>query len=213
MALRLPTSVSNLLMPATKRASEQGTRFSTLAISSFAMASTGMMAIFLLEAPAIIEFVFGPRFSPGAPVLLLMTPRLLACAISIPMTRALYASQHAHMVAMLLAFMLPLRLILLVGLTAQWGLPGAAIAASLSDWALAVACLVAARRAQIHFPLQALLIPIGMGLLSLAAGAAAKQMGASSLIVCSLVFVFYLPLLMKMLAPLYTGRSRRLSDK
>ena len=217
VSLRMPTSIANLLLPASshnaQESGEKNSNFCALAVTAFSGISVWMIVIVSLNAPALMTLMFGYSFLPGVPALLMMTPRLLAAALSTPLTRSLYSSPYNYLVTVLLAVVLPLRLVFLYAFTNLWGLTGTALATTLSDWILAAGCIMAARQAQIYISAKTVLLPVIAGLIALATGISVRSLGASTFSVITIVTVVYLPLLWIMIPLISKSGDKAIAPK
>lgn len=214
-ALRVPTNIAIMLVPASAKVAlhgaAQSARFNQAAVSAFGLFAALMIVVLLLAGPLIVRLLFGPGFAPAAPALLLMTPSLAAAAISIPLLSALTgasqsgASQSGAVrqpAFLWLGLTIPARILLLLLLAPRWGLSGAACATALADALLAAVCVFVARRVGMPFPLGALARPAGIGLLAYAPGAALLALGVHPLVAAAVALAVFTPALWRAARPL-----------
>jgi len=205
-ALRVPTHIAYVLVPAAAKVSLQGAektaRFNSQMMRAFGLFAILMMSVIWLAAPALVPLLFGPGFTPAIPALLLMTPSLLACAISYPFMSALTGSTRSYRATLLLALTVPPRLIFLWLFTKYYGLPGTALATALADSLLAVCCIVIARGAGITLPLRALIQPCLIGALSCGVGFTLIYCGTPQLIAIIPAVAIFVPALWRLSHPL-----------
>ena len=198
-ALRVPTNISYMIVPASTKAAlggaAQSTRLNETVVEVFGWFAALMSVIVLLTAPLIVSVLFGPGFLLAVPALLYMTPSLLAAAINYPFMSALTGERRDYRLIFLLSLTIPVRLLLLCLFTRYWGVPGTALATALADCLLALYCIVLARATAIALPLQALARPCLMGLLAYGAGAGALWLGAPQLVAAALALAVFAPAL------------------
>ncbi len=197
-ALRVPTNIAQLLVPASARAglgeARDQAHFNAAIVSAFGWFSVLLALVLLLAGDAIVRGLFGELFAGAAPALLLMTPTLLAAMITLPLMSALTGSD-SPLTARVLFVTLPLRVLLLIGGTRWAGLLGTALATALGDVMLAACCFVMARRGGMAFPLRALARPVAAGILALGVGGAARWAGLSQGLSLLIACVVFAPLL------------------
>jgi O-antigen/teichoic acid export membrane protein len=198
-ALRIPTHVAYLLVPASSRAAWAGkgnsTKLNSAALSMFASFAALMTVIILLASTSIVTFIFGAGFSLAGPVLLIMAPGLIASAISIPVMSVLTGSKKNRWVTYLLGLTLVPRILMLLFFTRRWNLQGTAVAMVFSESLLALCCILVARKIGIPFQLRQLMRPYLVGLLAYGLGLLVLLMGAPNLLAAGVAtFIFVLSL-------------------
>lgn len=175
-ALRAPTNISHLLVPVARRVAIEGgarsERYNHLVLEVFGLFAALLASFLVITAPLLLRLLLGDGFLPAAPALVLMTPSLLAAAVSMTSLSTLTGSDQSRYVTWLLATTLPLRLGLLCIGTQGWGLPGTALATSTSDIVLAAAAALLARRAGITVPVGVLWEPCLLAAASIGASLA-----------------------------------------
>jgi O-antigen/teichoic acid export membrane protein len=198
-ALRIPTHVAYLLVPASSRAAWARTgnsvSLNSAVLSMFASFAALMAVIILLASTNIVTFIFGAGFSLAGPVLLIMAPGLIASAISIPVMSVLTGSKKNRWVTYLLGLTLTPRILMLLFFTRRWHLQGTAVAMVLSESLLALCCVVVARKAGIQFQLRTLVRPYLVGLLAYGSGLLMVWLEAPKLLAAAaaaLIFVLSL---------------------
>ncbi|HEY0321529.1 MAG TPA: oligosaccharide flippase family protein [Pyrinomonadaceae bacterium] len=195
--LRVPKNMIVMLVPATARVATSGAErsasFNRAIISHFGLFAALISVVLMLAPGMIVQTIFGPGFSFAAPALLLMTPSVLASAISIPLISVLTGSTRNRLVTYLLIFTTVPRIILLLIFTRLWSLMGTALATMLSDFLLALCCIVLSRVANLSFPLRPLLRPFLLGVIAYSVGLGALFLGLPhpvAIILALLVFSF-----------------------
>lgn len=198
-ALRVPTNISYMIVPASTKAalggSGQSARLNAVVVEAFGWFAALMSVLILLTAPLIVQVLFGPGFLLAVPALLYMTPSLLAAAINYPFMSALTGGTRDYRLILLLSLTIPLRLLLLWSFTRYWGVSGTALATALADCLLALYCILLARKAAITLPLHALARPCLMALVAYGAGAGALWLGAPQLVAAALALAAFVPAL------------------
>jgi len=173
-ALRIPTHIAYLLVPASSRISlggkEKSKKLNSITLSMFGAFAALTTVILLLAAESIMKFLFGPAFAQAGPVLSMMSLCLLASAISIPFISVLTGSKRNRFVTYLLGLTIVPRILLLVFLTRRWSLEGTAVALVISESLLAVCCLLLASGMRMEFHLRPLIRPYLAGLLAYGVG-------------------------------------------
>lgn len=205
-ALRMPTQIAWVLVPAATRAAAVGGAEKSASLNRTMIGAFGLFAalvtVILMLAPAtIVRFIFGGGFMLAAPALLMMAPSLLASAVTIPFISALTGSTRNRFVIYLLVLTTAPRLLLLIVFTRQWSVFGTALATVASDYLLAACCILLARKVGIEFPLQALVQPIVIGLAAYAVGFCAVMLGAPPLFAVALALVIFAPFVWRMARP------------
>jgi O-antigen/teichoic acid export membrane protein len=184
-----------MLVPATARVAmsgaERSASFNRAMISHFGLFSALITVVIMLAPSLIVQTIFGPGFTLAAPALLMMAPGLLASAISIPFVSALTGSTRNRLVAYLLIFTTLPRILLLVVLTHYWSLLGTALATMLSEYLLALCCIVLARFVKMSFPLGALVRPYLLGAIAYGVGLGAMLLGANPLLAVTLAALVF----------------------
>jgi O-antigen/teichoic acid export membrane protein len=195
--LRVPKNMVVMLVPATARVATSGAEksesFSRAMISHFALFAVVISVILMLAPGLIVNTIFGPGFKFAAPALLLMTPSVLASAVSIPFISILTGSTRNRLVTYLLLFTTLPRIALLLFFTRRWSLMGTALATMLSDFLLALCCIVLARVAKLNLPLRPLLRPFALGVLAYLLGLSALLVGVPPLLAIALALLVFSP--------------------
>lgn len=172
--LRIPTNLAYVFVAAGAHAGasqvDRARRLNEMEVRSLAIFSSFLMSIVIVGAPKIITVLFGPGFANGITPTIIMTPVVLAAALTIPLLSALMASPRSSTVVRLVLITFPIRVGLLVGFTLWAGLRGTAAATVIAEVVLAVA---AARYARA----QGLNVPAGMVLRELPTAALAIGLG------------------------------------
>ncbi|MDT4955060.1 MAG: Polysaccharide biosynthesis protein [Acidobacteriota bacterium] len=198
-ALRVPTQVAYLLVPASTKVAvggaEQSARFNRAILGVFGIFAALITVVIVLAPANIVRLIFGPEFTLAAPVLLIMAFSLLSSAISIPFISALTGSTRSRLVIFLLGVILLPRVLLLLFLTRGWSLLGAALATVLSDGLLALCCILLARRIGLNFSLRPLARPYLVGALAFTVGFAALLLNAPHLLAVALAVIVFTPVL------------------
>ncbi|MDQ2974621.1 MAG: polysaccharide biosynthesis C-terminal domain-containing protein [Acidobacteriota bacterium] len=196
-ALRIPTQVAILLVPASARVAlsgpENSKNLNTTAISLFGLFAAFVTVAIMLEPATLVRSIFGPGFVQSGPVLLIMAPSLLVSAISIPFISVLTGSSKNRVVTWLLGLTIIPRIVLLIVFTRHWGLPGTAFGTLFADSLLALCCIILARKLQVTLPLTALIRPYMIGILAYLVGSGALLLGVPAFVALPLgllVFVF-----------------------
>ncbi len=204
-ALRMPTQIAWVLVPAATRAAigsaEKSASLNRAMIGAFGLFAALVTVILMLAPAMIVRSIFGGGFVSAAPALLLMAPSLLASAVIIPFISALTGSTRNRFVLYLLVLTLAPRLLLLFFFTRQWSVTGTALATVVSDYLLAACCILLARKIGIKFPLQALLRPFLIGLAAYAVGFCALLSGAPPLLAIALALIIFAPFVWRMARP------------
>jgi len=204
-ALRMPTQIAWVLVPAAARAAlggaEKSASLNRTMIGAFGLFAALVTVILMLAPATIVRLIFGGGFVLAAPALLMMAPKLLASAVTIPFISALTGSTRNRFVIYLLVLTTVPRLLLLFVFTRQWSVSGTALATVVSDYLLAACCILLARKIGIKFPLQALLHPILIGLAAYAVGFCALLVGAPPLLAIALALVIFTPFVWRMARP------------
>jgi O-antigen/teichoic acid export membrane protein len=195
--LRIPKNMVLMLVPATARVAttgpEKSESFNRAMLNHFGLFTTVISVVLMLAPGLIVQTIFGPGFTFAAPALLLMTPSVLASAISIPFISVLTGSTRNRLVTYLIIFTTVPRIALLFIFTRLWSVMGTALATMLSDFLLALCCIVLARAANLNFPLRPLLRPFLLGVIAYSIGLGALLLGVPQLlaiILALLVFSF-----------------------
>lgn len=208
VALRLPTHVAYLLVPMSARLGEAHDRHTLLrrgAIETFGLFAA-MAAVGIAVAPtAIITLMFGSGFAPGADALLIMTPSLLAAAVTVPFLSTLTGSDRNRLTMYLLLLTTVGRLLLLIVLTAAWGLAGTAIATVTSDILLAVLCASLGPRIGHQVPFGVLAKPLVIGVLAVAIGIAARRIGVPDLASAVIGASVFVPVIVRLVRRLHSA--------
>lgn len=198
-ALRLPNNVAYLMVPAAakvaRRDSSQNARFSEEVLRVAGYFAMLVLIVLLLAAPVLVRLMFGPGFAAAIPALMLMTPSLVAAAITIPFLASFTGAHAAKRTTLLLMLTVPVRLSLLYVLTSLGGVAGTALATALADCALAIFCIYLSRRQGIPLPLHALREPFTAALPALVVGGLVLWVGGSSLLAAVLGLLLFLPFL------------------
>lgn len=194
-ALRIPTHVAYLLVPASSRAAwartGNSTKLNSATLSMFASFAAFVTVIILLASGSIVTFIFGAGFSAAGLVLLIMAPSLIASAISIPVMSLLTGSRKNRWVSYLLGLTLVPRVLMLVVFTRRWHLQGTAVAMVVSESLLALCCILVAGKIGIPFELRKLIRPYLIGLLAYGLGLLALLLGAPKLLAAAVAaFIF-----------------------
>jgi O-antigen/teichoic acid export membrane protein len=195
--LRVPKNMVVMLVPATARVSASGAEksasFNGVMISHFALFAAIISVVLMLAPGLIVHTIFGYGFTFAAPALLWMAPSVLASAVSIPFISALTGSTRNRLVTYLLLFTTLPRIALLVFFTRRWSLMGTALATMLSDFLLALCCVVLARVAHLSFPLKPLVRPYALGVLAFSIGLGALLVGLPQIPAIALALLVFLP--------------------
>lgn len=206
-ALRVPTNIAYLLVPASARVALRGTeksmRFNRSTVGIFGLCAALMTVAIMLAPASIVRLVFGPGFLLAAPVLLIMTPSLLTSAFSIPFISALTGSTKNRFVTYLLGITILPRMLLLLFFTRYWSLLGTALATVLSDGLLALCCILFVRKVGMVFPLRALAQPYLLGAVAYGMGFAALLLGAPQLVAVAVAALVFVPALGKFVRSIY----------
>ena len=204
-ALRMPTQIAWVLVPAATRAAigvaEKSATLNRAMIGAFGLFAALVTVILMLAPATIVRFIFGGGFVLAAPALLLMAPSLLASAVTIPFISVLTGSTRNRFVIYLLVLTLIPRLLLLFVFTRRWSVFGTALATVVSDYLLAACCILLARKVGIKFPLQALLRPFLIGLAAYAVGFCALLMSAPPPLAVALALIIFAPFVWRMARP------------
>lgn len=206
-ALRVPTHIAYLLVPASARVAlrgaEKGMRFNRSTVGIFGLCAASMTVAIMLAPASIVRLVFGPGFLLAAPVLLIMTPSLLTAAFSIPFISALTGSTKNRLVICLLGITILPRMLLLLFFTRYWSVLGTALATVLSDSLLALCCILFARKIGMAFPLRALAQPYLLGVLAYGVGFATLLLGAPQLVAVAVAVLIFAPALSRCVRTIY----------
>lgn len=202
-ALRIPTNIASLLVPASSKVAQAGieksARFNAALVRAFGLFAMLMLVIILLAGADILRLLFGPGFLPAAPALALMTPCLIAAGITMPFLSAFTGAAaesdttRNRTIMLLLAATLAPRLLLLYFGTRSGGLHGTAAATALADLLLACCCVVAARRSGLVFPLRALGLPLALGVVSGSVGWMLLRVGMPSPLAAVIAAALFVP--------------------
>ncbi|MBA2703369.1 MAG: polysaccharide biosynthesis C-terminal domain-containing protein [Blastocatellia bacterium] len=192
-ALRIPTHLAYLLVPASSRISlggkEKSEKLNSVTLTMFGSFAALMTVILLLAGESVMKFLFGPAFAPAGQALATMALCLLASAISIPFISVLTGSKRNRFVTYLLGLTIIPRILLLSFFTRRWNLQGTAVAIVLSESFLAVCCLLLSRTMGLGFHLRALIRPYLAGLVAYCLGLIAIFFGAPKLLATGIVAV------------------------
>lgn len=195
-ALRIPTHVAYLLVPASTRVAlggvEKSKRFNQAVIGAFA-SFAALTALPVLLAPSlIVHTLFGPGFYLTTPILLIMAPAILVSAINIPFISALTGSERNRLVSYMLVITVGPRLLLLLFFTWYWSLLGTALATVVSDLFMALCSVLLAQKIGMPFPLRALVRPYLAAFIAYLVGLGSLLLGAPTLLAVSLALALYL---------------------
>lgn len=212
VALRLPTHVAYLLVPTSARLGEAHDWHTLLrrgAIETFGLFAAMTAAGIAIAPTAIITLMFGSGFAPGADALLIMTPSLLAAAVTVPFLSTLTGSDRNRLTMYLLLLTTVGRLLFLVVLTATWGLAGTAIATVTSDIMLAALCVSLGPRIGHQVPFGVLAKPLVIGVVAVAIGLVARRIGVPDLGSAVLGASIFVPVIVGLVRRLHSAVPER----
>ncbi|MEP6912587.1 MAG: polysaccharide biosynthesis C-terminal domain-containing protein [bacterium] len=206
-ALRIPTHVAYLLVPASSRAAwasrGNSTKLNSTTLNMFASFAALMTLIILLASGSIVTVIFGPGFALAGPVLLIMAPGLIASAISIPIMSVLTGSKKNRWVTYLLGLTLVPRILMLMFFTRRWDLQGTAVAMVFSESLLALCCILVARKIGIPFELRKLMRPYLLALLAYGLGLLMVLLGLPKLVAAGAAAAVFVVSLWRFARPPY----------